>query len=41
MLLFCDFNRKLRWVTEPDQFELMVGAGSDDTRLRTTIELSG
>ena len=41
MLLFGNFNRKLRWLAEPGLFELMVGAGSDDIRLRTTIELSG
>jgi beta-glucosidase len=34
------FNRKLQWVAEPGRFELMVGAGSDDIRLRTSIELT-
>ncbi|HEX8406750.1 MAG TPA: glycoside hydrolase family 3 N-terminal domain-containing protein [Duganella sp.] len=34
------FNRKLQWVAEPGQFQLMVGAASNDIRLRGTIELT-
>ena len=34
------FNRKLQWVAEPGQFELMVGAASNDIRLRANIELT-
>ncbi|MFL6675193.1 MAG: glycoside hydrolase family 3 N-terminal domain-containing protein [Massilia sp.] len=33
------FNRKLEWGAEPGEFELMVGAASDDIRLQGTIEL--
>ncbi|MDB5792298.1 MAG: Beta-glucosidase [Massilia sp.] len=33
------FNRKLEWTAEPGQFQLMVGAASNDIRLRETIEL--
>ena len=33
------FNAQLQWTAEPGQFELMVGAASDDIRLRETFEL--
>ena len=33
-------NRKLQWVAEPGQFQLMVGGASNDIRLRGTIELT-
>jgi beta-glucosidase len=33
------FNRQLEWVAEPGQFQLMVGAASNDIRLQETIEL--
>jgi beta-glucosidase len=33
------FNRRLEWGAEPGEFQLMVGAASNDIRLRATIEL--
>jgi beta-glucosidase len=34
------YDRKLAWTAEPGKFELMVGSGSDDIRLRQMIELT-
>jgi beta-glucosidase len=33
------FNQQLQWVAEPGEFELMIGASSQDIRLKTEIEL--
>ena len=33
------YNQKLEWVAEPGDFELMIGASSDDIRLRDHFEL--
>ncbi|MCE4537292.1 glycoside hydrolase family 3 C-terminal domain-containing protein [Pelomonas sp. P7] len=33
------FNDKLQWVAEPGEFDLMVGAASDDIRLSARFEL--
>lgn len=32
-------DKKMQWVVEPGKFELMVGASSEDIRLRETIEI--
>ncbi|MBL0087948.1 MAG: beta-glucosidase BglX [Ideonella sp.] len=32
-------NHRLQWVAEPGEFDLMVGAASDDIRLRASFEL--
>ncbi len=34
-------NSRLQRVAEPGEFELMIGASSDDIRLQTVLELSG
>lgn len=34
------FDRHLKWVAEPGEFELMVGSASDDIRLQETLELT-
>ncbi|WP_243349312.1 glycoside hydrolase family 3 N-terminal domain-containing protein [Parabacteroides sp. FAFU027] len=33
------YNRKLEWVAEPGQFDLMIGASSADIRLKSTFVL--
>jgi len=33
------YNDQLQWVAEPGEFDLMIGAASDDIRLRTAFEL--
>jgi len=35
------YDRQMRFVTEPGSFKLMVGASSEDIRLRETITLGG
>jgi beta-glucosidase len=32
------FNSALRWDVEPGEFDLMVGASSDDIRLRSSFQ---
>lgn len=34
------FNQQLQWVAEPGDFELMIGASSEDIRLTDSFELS-
>ena len=34
------YNEKLEWVAEPGKFELMIGASSEDIRLRENFELT-
>ena len=34
------YNEKLQWITQPGEFELMIGASSSDIRLRTLFELN-
>ncbi len=33
------YNQKLEWAAEPGDFDLMIGASSDDIRLKDTFEL--
>jgi beta-glucosidase len=33
------YNEQLQWVTEPGDFDLMIGASSSDIRLQTTFDL--
>ena len=33
------YNQKLQWVAEPGEFELMIGASSEDIRLKENFEL--
>jgi beta-glucosidase len=33
------YNQKLQWTAEPGAFDLMIGASSDDIRLRSSFEL--
>jgi beta-glucosidase len=33
------FNQQLQWVAEPGEFDLMIGASSQDIRLKTIFEL--
>jgi len=33
------YNERLQWVAEPGEFDLMIGAASDDIRLRARFEL--
>jgi len=33
------YNQKLEWVAEPGTFQLMIGSGSDDIRLKSSFEL--
>jgi beta-glucosidase len=33
------FNQQMQWVAEPGAFDLMIGASSQDIRLKTVIEL--
>jgi len=33
------FNDKLQWITEPGEFDLMIGSSSEDIRLRDLFEL--
>lgn len=33
------FNNDLKWVTEPGEFEIMMGASSKDIRLKDNFEL--
>ena len=33
------FNQQLQWVAEPGDFELMIGASSEDIRLKDGFEL--
>jgi len=33
------YNNELKWVAEPGEFELMIGASSQDIRVRDTFEL--
>ena len=36
----CSFyNQKLQWVTEPGDFDVMIGASSEDIRLKDSFEL--
>jgi beta-glucosidase len=35
------WNRELKWVAEPGDFEVMIGASSADIRLRDNFELTG
>jgi beta-glucosidase len=34
------FNQQLKWVAEPGEFDLMIGASSRDIRLKDTFELT-
>jgi len=34
------YNNQLQWVAEPGRFQLMIGASSEDIRLRGTFQLS-
>ncbi len=38
MLYF--YNDKLEWVTQPGEFQVMIGSASDDIRLKRTFELT-
>jgi beta-glucosidase len=33
------FNQQLKWVAEPGEFDLMIGASSRDIRLKDSFEL--
>jgi beta-glucosidase len=33
------YNEKLQWITQPGEFDLMIGASSSDIRLKSTFEL--
>lgn len=33
------YNQQLQWVAEPGEFELMIGASSEDIRLRDGFEM--
>ena len=33
------YNQQLQWVTEPGDFDLMIGASSKDIRLKDSFEL--
>ena len=33
------FNDKLQWIAEPGEFDLVIGASSEDIRLKDTFEL--
>ena len=33
------YNQQLKWVAEPGEFDLMIGASSDDIRLKDSFEL--
>jgi beta-glucosidase len=33
------YNEQLQWVAEPGDFDLMIGASSDDIRLKDSFEL--
>lgn len=33
------YNEKLQWITQPGEFDLMIGASSSDIRLKTMFEL--
>ena len=33
------YNQSLQWVTEPGDFDLMIGASSEDIRLKGSFEL--
>jgi len=33
------YNKQLAWVTEPGNFQLMIGAASDDIKLKSSFEL--
>lgn len=33
------YDQKLNWITEPGEFDLMIGASSSDIRLKTSFEL--
>jgi beta-glucosidase len=33
------YNEKLQWITQPGQFDLMIGSSSSDIRLKDVFEL--
>jgi beta-glucosidase len=33
------YNRDMDFIVEPGEFEIMIGASSDDIRLRSTFEV--
>jgi beta-glucosidase len=33
------YNEKLQWITQPGQFDIMIGASSSDIRLKDVFEL--
>ena len=34
------YNSDLKWITEPGDFDLMIGSSSSDIRLKATFELN-
>ncbi|MBP6430223.1 MAG: glycoside hydrolase family 3 C-terminal domain-containing protein [Ferruginibacter sp.] len=36
---FSFYNQQLQWVAEPGEFDIMIGASSEDIRLKNTFEL--